>query len=99
MLLRRWVVLSDVSSRLGAPKDDARFLRNVRNCWRRGAASQLTRPVPWSLDAEWARVGGQCRHSTVCGVAVSGKRRLPSSRWLPNLPNLRKSVFVLGKSV
>ena len=44
-------------------------------------------------------MGGQCRRSTVCGVAVSGKRRLPSSRWLPNLPNLGKSVSVLDKSV
>ena len=98
-MLRRWVYYSTFRLSLRPPKDeDAAFIRNVRNCSSCGAASQLTRPVPRSLfvstDCEWAGVGsvGTVRYVVWWCLGRDSCR-------LPNLPNLRKSVFVLDKSV
>jgi hypothetical protein len=52
---------------------------------------QIVSGREWAVLAHWC--GGE--HD----ACLAGKRRLPSSRWLPYLPNLRKKVFVLDKSV
>ena len=94
-MLRRWVCYATFRLSLRpAKEEDAAFLRKVRKYLPCGSASPGAAVFICHCKSP-VGMSGQCWHSTVYGVAAFGKRRLPSSRWLPNLPNLWKSVFVL----
>jgi hypothetical protein len=73
----------------------------IRSAAQRQNLKDLRRGLALSLQIvsgrEWTVLAQYCggEHDAY----LAGKRHLPSGRWLPNLPKLRNSIFVLDKSL